>query len=362
LNETMPDNPTSRRRFGAALAAATVAAALPVAAHGGTHRRSPHAMKHTLIKPARLREGDLVGLIAPGGHTSDASIEKSVRHIEALGFRVVPGAHLREVHGNYAGSVQQRVADLHAMFADPAVKAIWCIRGGSGCISLLASIDYALVRANPKVLLGYSDITALHLAIHRHAGLVTFHGPVASSTPSDYSTAHMLAVLMDPQPTYTIPMAMENARRALADPHYAIRTVHGGSATGTLMGGNLSMVSALVGTPYAADFRGSILFIEEVNEAPYRIDRWMTQLDLAVGLGKAAAVMIGICDQCEGGDEDMTLTLDETLDIHLRPLKAPAVTGYSFGHIRDQFTLPVGVRATLDAERQTVTLLEAAVA
>ncbi|MDB5919152.1 MAG: LD-carboxypeptidase, partial [Massilia sp.] len=215
--------------------------------------------------------------------------------------------------------------------------------------------------ANPKVLLGYSDITALHLAIGRHAGLVTFHGPVASSTPSDYSTAHMLAVLMDPQPTYTIPMAMENALRASAEPHYAIRTVHGGQATGTLTGGNLSMVSALVGTAYAAEFRDSILFFEEINEAPYRIDRWLTQLDLSLGLGKAAAVMIGICEHCGGDDEDLTLTLDETLDIHLQPLKVPAVTGYSFGHIRNQFTIPMGVRARLDTERQTVTLLEAAV-
>ena len=349
----------SRRGFGTLMAAALV---LPGAAGASTKPHRPtHAMKRPLIKPPRLREGDLVGLIAPGGHSSDAAIEKSVRNIEALGFRVKQGANLREVHGNYAGSVQQRIADLHAMFADPEVKAIWCIRGGSGCISLLASIDYALIRANPKILLGYSDITALHLAIHRHAGLVTFHGPVASSTPSSYSTAHMLAVLMDPQPTYTIPMAMENARRALDEPHYAIRTVHAGIATGALMGGNLSMVSALAGTPYAADFRNSILFIEEVNEAPYRIDRWMTQLDLSVGLSKAAGVMIGICDNCEGKDEDITLTLDETLDIHLQPLTKPAVSGYSFGHIRNQFTIPVGVRATLDTERQTVTLLEAAV-
>jgi muramoyltetrapeptide carboxypeptidase len=314
-----------------------------------------------LIKPPRLREGDLVGLIAPGGHTSDTSIAKAVKNIEALGFRVKQGAHLREVHGNYAGSVQNRLDDLHAMFADPEVKAIWAIRGGSGCISILASIDYALIRANPKVLLGYSDITALHLAIHRHAGLVTFHGPVASSTPSSYSTEHMLAVLMDPQRSYTIPMAMENARRAKDEPHYAIRTVHEGKATGPLMGGNLSMVSALAGTPYAADFRNSILFIEEVNEAPYRIDRWMTQLDLSVGIAKAAGVMIGICDNCGGHDEDITLTLDQTLDIHLQPLKKPAVSGYSFGHIRNQFTIPMGIRATLDTERQTVTLLEPAV-
>ncbi len=350
----MPDNSSSRRRFGAALAAATLAASLPAAAAAGP-------MKRTLIKPPRLREGDLIGVIAPGGYTSDSSIEKSVAKIESLGFRVRLGANLREVHGNYAGSVAQRLTDLHAMFADPQVKAIWCIRGGSGCISLLSGLDYALVRANPKILLGYSDITALHLAIFRHAGLVTFHGPVASSGQSDYSTAHMLAVLMDPQPSYTIPMAMENQRRARAEPHYAIRTVQGGKATGALMGGNLSMVSALAGTPYAADFRRSILFLEDVNEAPYRIDRWMTQLDLSVGLANAAGVMIGICDKCGPGDEPSSLTLDETLDIHLKPLTIPAVTGYSFGHIRHQFTMPMGIRATLDTERQTLTLLEAAV-
>jgi muramoyltetrapeptide carboxypeptidase len=357
----MPDTSTSRRRFGGAMAVAAVAAALPAAAAPRPRQLSPHAMKRQLIKPPRLREGDLVGLVAPSGHASDASIEKSVRQIEALGFRCKQAANLRAVHGNYAGSVQQRLSDLHAMFADPEVKAIWCIRGGSGCISLLSALDYALIRAHPKVLLGYSDITALHLAIGRHAGLVTFHGPVASSTPSDYSTAHMLAVLMDPQPTYTIPMAMENALRAGAEPHYAIRTVHAGKASGTLMGGNLSMVSALAGTPYAADFSDSILFLEDVNEAPYRIDRWLTQLDLSLGLGKAAALMIGICDHCGGADEDITLTLDETLDIHLQPLKVPAVTGYSFGHIRNQFTIPMGVRARLDTERQTVTLLESAV-
>ena len=314
-----------------------------------------------LIKPPRLREGDLIGLIAPAGHTSDASIEKAVARIESLGFKVALAKNLREVHGNYAGSVEQRLADLHGMFADPDIRALWCIRGGSGAISLLNHIDYQLIRANPKILLGYSDITALHLAMLRHAGLVTFHGPVASSTPSNYATEHMLAVLMDPAPRYTIPMAMENARRAAEEPHYAIRTVHAGVATGRLIGGNLSMVAALAGTPYAADFRDSLLYLEEVNEAPYRLDRWMTQLDLSLGFKNAAGLIIGICDNCGPGHEDISLTLDETLDMHLQPLRIPAVTGYSIGHIRNQFTLPVGVRATLDTERQTITLLEAGV-
>jgi muramoyltetrapeptide carboxypeptidase len=317
-------------------------------------------MKH-LIKPPRLKKGDLVGLIAPGGYTSDASIQKAVKNIEALGYRVKPGNYLREVWGNYGGTVAARIADLHGMFRDPDVKAIWAIRGGSGCISLLKHLDFELIRKHPKILLGYSDITALHLAIHRHAGVVTFHGPVASSTLSDYASEHMLAVLSDPRASYTIPMSVENAQRALQEPQYAIRTVHGGSATGPLLGGNLSLVSALAGTPYAADFKDSLLFIEEVNEEPYRIDRWMTQLDLAVGLDKAAGVMIGICENCGPQGNGSSLTLDETFDVHLQPLHVPAVTGYSIGHIRNQFTIPVGVRATLDTERQTLTLLEPAV-
>jgi muramoyltetrapeptide carboxypeptidase len=209
----------------------------------------------TLIKPPRLQPGDTVALIAPGGYATEQSIAKARRNIEALGCRVREGASLREVNGNYGGTVPQRLADLHAMFGDPDINMIWPVRGGSGCISLLAHLDFALIRANPKILLGYSDITALHLAIHRHAGLVTFHGPVASSTLSDYSREHMLAVLSAPHPRYTIPMALENSRRALEQPQFAIRTVHAGVATGPLIGGNLSLVAALAGTPYAADDR-----------------------------------------------------------------------------------------------------------
>ena len=345
-------NTISRRRFASLLAAALLPS-LPLPAFS-------RPMKH-LIKPPRLAQGDVIGLIAPAGRINEAAIEKSVHHVESLGFRPKLGLYLRAVEGNYAGSVEQRLADLHRMFLDPEVKAIWCVRGGSGAISLLRHIDYDLIRRHPKILLGYSDITALHLAIHRHAGVVSFHGPVASSSPSEYANRHMLAVLTDPQPTYTIPMSQENAAHAREEPQYAVRTVHGGVATGPLIGGNLSLGSALAGTPYAADFAGGILFLEEVNEEPYRIDRWMTQLDLSTGLDRAAAVMIGICEKCGPAPGEVSLTLDQTLDTHLQPLHVPAVTGYSFGHIRHQFTIPVGVRARLDTAAQTVTLLEPAV-
>ncbi len=342
----------SRRAF-ASLAAAVV---LPAVA-----RPAAPARQAALVKPPRLRFGDTIGLVAPGGHTNEAAIAKAVAKIEQLGFRVREGANLRAVHGNYAGSVRQRVDDLHAMFLDPGVKAIWCIRGGAGCIALLSTLDYKLIRANPTILLGYSDISALQLAMLRHAGLVTFHGPVASSSNSDYSTMHMLAVLMDPQPVRTIAMALENKVRAAAEPHFALRTVTHGQATGRLVGGNLSVVSALCGTPYQADVRKAIVFLEDVNEEPYRIDRALTQLDLASGLRHAAGVMFGVCVNCGPKEGESALTLEQTLDSHLAPLPIPTVSGYSFGHIRSQFTLPLGVLARLDTDSATLTLLEAAV-
>ncbi|MYN17604.1 LD-carboxypeptidase [Rugamonas sp. FT107W] len=336
-----------RRRFGQLLAAAALGAgALPASAAPARKR----AMR--LIKPPRLQPGDLVGLIAPAGHTNDAALAEAVANIESLGLRVRLGDNVNYVYGNYAGTVEQRLADLHAMFRDSEVKAVWAVRGGSGCISLLEHIDYRLIRAHPKVLIGYSDITCLHLALLKQCGLVTFHGPVGSSTFSDYSVAQMRNVLMSPQENYTIAMSADNPPP---------RTVHGGVATGRLIGGNLSLVSALAGTPYAADFKDAILYLEEVNEEPYRIDRMMTQLQLSQGYRNAAAVMLGIFENCEGADGESALSLDDTVDQHLLPLTRPAVAGYSFGHIRHQFTLPVGVRARLDTGQQTLTLLEPAV-
>lgn len=227
----MSDSVLSRRDFGRLLTAASLGVAAPAFAatgeapvnqstHAHTFARAPS--RHTrLVKPPRLRQGDVIGLIAPAGHTDDAGIEKAVKHIEELGFKAKLGDNLRAVRGNYAGTVQQRLDDLHAMFADREVKAIWCIRGGSGAISLLSGINYRLIRSNPKILLGYSDITALHLALHRHARLVTFHGPVAQSGASDYSREHMLALLCEPTPRTVITMADEN--RVLPRPNRSTR-------------------------------------------------------------------------------------------------------------------------------------------
>lgn len=354
--------PLNRRRFGALLAGAAVAAAQPATALAGAHTtRGGKAMKQHLLKPTRLHSGDLVGIVAPAGPSNPAAIEQAVQNLQALGLRAKLGAHLGEVYGNYGGSVEHRVADLHAMFLDPEVKAVWAIRGGSGCIALLSHLNYKLIRSNPKILLGFSDVTALHLALQRRAGLVSFHGPVLSSPFSDYTRNHLQNLLMAPQAHYTIPMAEENRARAVAAPQYALRTVHAGQASGRLMGGNLSMVAALAGTPYAADFRQAIVFLEDVGEEPYRIDRMMTQLQLSEGFEHAAAMMLGVFEKCAPAADEVSLSLEQTLDQHLLPLKLPAATGYSFGHIRDQFTLPLGLLARLDTEQQTLTLLEPAV-
>lgn len=321
-----------------------------------------------IIKPKRPKSGDLVGLIAPSGVMDDALIEKGVKNLESYGFKVKVGNNIRAARGGYAGTVAQRLDDLHGMFLDKDVKAIWAARGGSGCSALLPSIRYDLIRANPKVLVGYSDITALHLAIYRKARLVTFHGPVAPSTPTDYTVSQMQAVLMSPRPQTEINMSVENEKKVTTQSEFALRTFRHGVAEGRLIGGNLSVLSALIGTPYAAEIENHLVFLEDVREPPYRIDRMLTQLQQSVGnrgerdgLKHAAGVMLGVFTRSRATDSDASLTLEEVLDDHFATLQIPAVCGYSFGHIAHQFTIPVGVRARLDTASQTLTLLEAAV-
>ncbi len=343
----------NRRQFASALGAAGVAFAAPAGSWAGALPR--------VIRPKRLARGDVIGLVAPSGVTDDSEIERATRTLETFGFKPRYGANIRAAWGGYAGSIAQRVADLHAMFADREVRGVFAIRGGSGAGALLPRLDYRLIRANPKVLTGYSDITALHLAIHRRAGLVTFHSPVATSRPNDYWHYHFLRILTEPQPNYTMHMSVENERRAEKDPLFGIRTYRHGVAEGPLIGGNLSIVAALAGTPFAAQTHGRILFLEDVREAPYRVDRMLTQLDQADPFARTAGVMFGVFTRADVRDDDRTLTMEEVIAHHLGPLKVPAVAGYSVGHIAHQMTLPIGVRARLDTEDQSLTLLEPAV-
>ena len=356
----------NRRNFAKLIAA--VAGGVVTGTEAGMRPPPPATQQPRLIKPRALRQGDVVGVIAPGGIVDDALIEKCVRNLSALGFTVKLGKNIRAARGGYAGTVAQRLDDLHAMFGDKQVKAIWTARGGSGCSALLPAIRYDLIRANPKILVGYSDITALHLAIYRRAGLVTFHGPVAPSTPTDYAVTQMQAVLMSPRAQTEISMSVENDRKVATQPEFRLRTFRHGVAEGRLIGGNLSVLSALVGTPYAAALEKHLVFLEDVREPPYRIDRMLTQLQQSIGnrgerdgLKHAAGIMLGVFSRIRSTDSDASLTLEEVLDDHFAALPIPAVYGYSFGHIAHQFTLPIGVRARLDTASQTLTLLEPAV-
>ena len=281
----------------------------------------------------------------------DGQIERAVRNIESLGLRVRTGDNIRLRRANYAGTPFQQAQDFHAMVLDREVKAIWSGRGGSGCSLLLPLLDYRAIRANPKVIVGFSDTTALHLAILRHAGLVTFHGPAGISTFSEYSTRYLRAAFMEPRARYTI----------VGEPSQPAATLMPGVATGALVGGNLSVLVALAGTPYAARMAGAIAFFEDINEPPYKVNRMLTQLVQTGELTRAAGVMMGTCRGCTAPPDEASLTLEETLRDRLEPLRVPAAMGLSFGHVQYHFTIPLGIRARLDASAHTLTLLEPAV-
>ncbi len=316
-----------------------------------------------LMKAKVLKRGDTVGLITPSTAVTDPeklrTVERTVRY-----FELEPkwGKHVGERAGYLGGSIQQRLDDLHSMFADTAVKAVFCIRGGYGSGQLLNGIDYKLIAANPKIFIGYSDITAMHLAIHKMAGLVTFHGPVPLSAFTAYTQNAYRDALFEPRPMGVVTNPPEaNPLR----PNHTLRPVRPGKARGRLIGGNLSLVAAMMGTPYEIDTRGSILFIEDVDEQPYSIDRMLTQLRLAGKLEQAAGIVWGECHDCTPRDYqpsfvEGTFTTPEVVDRILGDLKIPVLSGLTIGHTDDQLTLPIGVMAELDADKGSLTIEEAA--
>jgi len=325
----------------------------------GANRRPIPMLR--IIKPNRLTEGATVALIAPASGVEAEEFEKALQNLINLGFKVKPGKYAREQRGFLAGSDEERLADLHQAFSDREVKAVWCVRGGYGATRILPYLNYNLIRRNPKILIGYSDITALHIAISQKTGLVTFHGPVAASSFSDYTKKHLINTLMNPTVPYTVEISPDNA--ANESSLYKTQTIRAGKCRGTLIGGNLSLLAALAGTSYALkrNLRGKILFIEDVNEPPYRIDRMLTQLKESVDLRGISGIALGVF---KGGSADDAETSNPLIDVfkeQFGKLGVPVVYGLSFGHIRDQFTLPVGIKAELDTEKATLTFLESGV-
>lgn len=332
---------------------AALAAMLPSLGGMGTARA---AMRRRLL-PMPLNKGDTVGLVSPSSATDDSfNLQLAREAMEALGFKVKAGAHIAERRGHLAGTDAERAGDLNAMFADKAVKAIVCTRGGSGAARLLPLLDYNAIRRNPKVLLGYSDITALHNAIQAKTGLITFHGPIGSGSWNRFNVDQFQRVFLD-RALVEYRNVVETGDELVPRQNRTV-TITGGKTRGELVGGNLTVLTALAGSPYLPDFSGKILFLEDVSEAPYRVDRMFSTLKLMGALDKVAGVIFGECTDCKPGDGYGSLTLEQIFDDHVRPLNVPAYRGAMIGHIREQFIVPVGGRVELDADAGTFRMLE----
>ena len=344
----------NRRSFGKLAAVSLGVGMMSCATAVPGTDRSQRRVVATPVFPPSLREGDLVGLVAPASPFSEETWQKARQQLESLGFPVKEAPNLHARYGFLAGSDERRVQDIHEMFSDPEIKGIWCLRGGYGTSRILPLLDYELIRNNPKVLIGYSDITALLQGIRLHSGLVGFHGPVAASTLTEYTRQELLRMLTGSEDLPLIRSHTGSLESPLPAPECWIP----GKVNGELAGGNLSLLAALAGTKYALDATGKILFIEDVGEKPYRIDRMLTQLIQSAKLDQAAGIVLGMFSDCEAEEGEMSLSLRETLRDRLMPLNIPLLSGFSFGHVEDMCTFPVGVEATLDCVDGTIQLNE----
>jgi muramoyltetrapeptide carboxypeptidase len=344
-----------RKDFIKTTAAASLFTALPYSATGKSN------LQIESIKPKRLKKGDTVGLISPGGFISEKELNESIANLENLGFKVQPGEAVLGKHGYLGGNDKQRADDMNKMFADSKIDGIFCSRGGYGCSRILPLLDYKLIKNNPKALIGYSDITALFYGIYAKTGLVGFHGPVGISTFNEYSVNLFRDVMMSPKKE----TVLLNAEETNTAPEYQREFVRSGTAEGILGGGNLSIVVSLIGTPYDVDSKDKIFFIEEVSEEPYRVDRMLTQMIQAGKFDNAAGIALGVFSKCHPRESisgiGNSFSLMEVIYDRLFDLGIPVVYGMSFGHITNKMTLPFGVKTKLDVDNYSLTLLEPAV-
>ncbi len=342
-----------RRHFLGTAALAATSLMLPLAAGQSAFAAAPRKR----LLPVALNPGDTVALVSPSAATDEPfDLQLAQEAMEALGLKVKTGPHLASRRGHLAGADADRAGDLNAMFADKEVKAIVCARGGSGAARLLPLLDYELIRRNPKVLLGYSDITALHNAIHTKTGLVTFHGPVGLGSWNRFNADQFRRVFFNRE-LMQYQNVVDTGDELVQRKNRTV-TIAGGKAQGELVGGNLTVLTALAGSPYLPDFSGKILFLEDVSEAPYRIDRMFSTLRLMGALDRIAGVIFGECTDCDPGNGYGSLTLPQIFDDYLKPLKIPAYRGAMIGHIRQQFIVPVGGQVEMDADAGTFRLLE----
>lgn len=325
---------------------------LAVSAVAAKPRRAP-------VKPKKLVEGDTVGLVLPASAAFESdSIAMAREQLEAIGLKVKIGEHAYDRWGYFAGRDRDRADDINRMFADDSVAGIVCYTGGWGSPRVLPYLDYNLISRKPKVFLGFSDITALLNALYQRTGLITFHGPVGGSNLDPYSLENLKKLIMSAEPAGILASPEKKPSELINRGNRVIKLAPG-KASGRLVGGNLTLIAALMGTPWEIDTEGAILFLEDVREEVYRVDRMLTQLALAGKFDRVAGVAFGRCSQCNY--EGPSFSLEDVLRDRFGSLRAPAISGLSFGHIEQKLTIPVGAMATLDADAGTLSVDEGAV-
>lgn len=340
-----------RRQFLQAFGLAALISQLPKIAQA-------NSLSQPIVKPPSLKVGDTIGLVNPASFVSYEAVEEVKQTLKNLGLNYKLGNHILDRYGYLAGKDIDRAADINTMFADSSVKAILTLRGGWGCNRILPLINYQLIRKNPKIIIGFSDITSLLLAIYAISGIVTFHGPVATSTWNQFTVNYVQRILFNGEAVTmrNSPFIGEN----LTSLPLQVETITPGKARGKLIGGNLSVLSAMVGSAYLPNWQGTILFIEEIGEEVYRVDRMLTQLKLAGILDRISGFIFGQCTRCDPEKPEQSLTLMQVFQDHIQPLKIPAWYGAAIGHIPNKFTLPIGIEVEIDASNGTIEMLESA--
>lgn len=302
-----------------------------------------------LVKPKRLQEGDTIALTAPAGIVyGDDEFERMRKELESFGLNVKFGEFVRKKYGYLSGTDQQRALDLNRFFADRSVDAIMAVRGGWGCARILPYLDFGLIARNPKIYCGFSDNTTLHLAFLQKCGMVSYHGPNGNSDWTKLTKKSFRDVLMD-------------GKKAAFHSKSSVETITAGTAEGPLIGGNLTILTTALGTGYQPDLNGAILFVEDVGEPVYKVDRMMTHLARAGMLDGIKGFIFGRCTDCENGSGDNKFTMMEIFHHHIKPLGVPAIYGADIGHEEDNFTIPVGITARLDASNGVFELQESGV-
>lgn len=305
-----------------------------------------------MIRPKPLQKGDKVAIIAPASPSDKNLIDKCIASLNELGLKVVIGESCLSEHGFLSGTDDIRANDINCMFADKNIKGIFALRGGYGCARLLDLIDFKLIKKNPKIFIGYSDITALHIAINQKSKLITYHGPMISTELikglDEYSADYYKKFIFE----------HEKIEELLNPEGNSLEIINNGIASGELIGGNLSLICSSLGTKYEINTKNKILFLEEVDEVPYKVDRMLTHLKQSGKLKEANGIILGAFTNCIAPNNKKSLSLQEVFNEIILPLKKPTISNLACGHCLPTLTLPLGEKVLLDANNKKIKILK----